>query len=296
MLKLKYLKSFLVSGLVMASLAACGKAEQASAPVESVAEANVSANTNTDIKKDTLPEDYAVQLVYLEEEAGVDPYQVRIVVTRKYMRIDDTDEGKSFVLLDRTAGVVYSVAEANDAVLVLDPRIPEPRPTWSQQLVEKQVANENAPEIGGLKGVRYDYFLGDKSCIGAVVVKDLLPEAYKALAEYRSILANQHLASIDTTPIESQIPCDLAINIYEPNRYVSNGLPVIEWNYSGFRRSLVDYNETFKVPADLFKLPEKYGRFNLDEMRRRAMDAVSTPQTTAPKTTAPQTSAPQTTP
>lgn len=270
----------------MVSLAACGKAEQASAPVESVAEVNVNAeaNANAGIKKDTLPEGYAVQLVYLDEEAGVDPYQVRIVVTREYLRIDDTDEGKSFVLMDRKAGVVYSAAEANDTVLVLDPKVPEPRPTWSQKLVEKQVPHEDMPKIGGLKGVRYEYYLGDKSCIGAVVVKDLLPEVSRALGEYRSILANQHLASIDTTPVELQIPCDLAINIYEPNRYVSNGLPIIEWNYSGFRRSLVDYNEAFKVPAGLFKLPEKYGRFTLDEMRKRAMDAASAPQTTAPQT------------
>ena len=62
-----------------------------------------------------------------------------------------------------------------------------------------------------------------------------------------------------------QTPCFLSRHVYAPARHLLEGLPVSEWDESGYRRTLVDYRENGMVAADLFELPDDYERFSPGE-------------------------------
>jgi hypothetical protein len=109
-------------------------------------------------------------------------------------------------------------------------------------------------------------------CIGTVVVPDFMQTALTAIHEYRLLLADQHKMSVDNVPVAMQIPCDLAINATEPLRYMTHGFPVLEWNFTGFRRALVDYQLDYQPDPAIFTLPEDYGRFSVTEMREQAVE------------------------
>lgn len=40
-------------------------------------------------------------VLFMEQESGVEPYQTRMIVNKNFVRVDDGDGAKSFVLYDR---------------------------------------------------------------------------------------------------------------------------------------------------------------------------------------------------
>jgi hypothetical protein len=211
----------------------------------------------------------AIRLVYQEQEPGVEPYRTEVLITDDYMRIKDESDYNSFVLFDRKNAVVYSVSAENDTILVLNPKrnlIVD----YDKHLVEKMVPDPDAPTISGKKGQEYTYSLDNDECIGSVVVADFLNDAADAYREYLLFLADQHKQNAETVPLESQAPCDVAINITEPLRHMGHGFPILEWNYTGYRRALVDYQLDYDVDPVVFELPKDMERFSLQQMQERA--------------------------
>ena len=59
-------------------------------------------------------------LWYLEQEAGIEPYKVRYLVTDGFMRSDEGDGEGGFALFNRKTKQVYSVAPESRTVLRID--------------------------------------------------------------------------------------------------------------------------------------------------------------------------------
>jgi hypothetical protein len=213
----------------------------------------------------------AIRLVYQEQEPGVDAYMAEVIITDDFLRIKDESEDNSFVLFDRKQQVIYSVSDENEAILVVNP---ERNRTikFDKKLVEEVVEDPDAPTINGNKGQQYLYKLDGQMCLGTVVVADFMQPAQAAIQEYRLLLADQHKMSVDNVPVAMQIPCDLAINATEPLRYMTHGFPILEWNFTGFRRALVDYQLDYQPDPALFTLPEDFGRFTVRDMQEQATE------------------------
>jgi hypothetical protein len=64
-----------------------------------------------DLKKDKTSEAY--QLSYIEREPGVDDYEVTMLVSDRYIRIDEQDEASGYIVYDDRDKVIYSVSRSN---------------------------------------------------------------------------------------------------------------------------------------------------------------------------------------
>jgi len=61
-------------------------------------------------------------LWYAEQEAGIEPYKVRYIVSQDFMRSDEGIDEGGFVLLDRAQRQIYSVVPQNRTILHIDGR------------------------------------------------------------------------------------------------------------------------------------------------------------------------------
>lgn len=209
-------------------------------------------------------------LLYDVLEPGVDPYQSRVIVTDNFIRLDENNDGNDFVLVDRKKQIVYSVSNDNDAILVVNRRAVEiPAPMELILSVDKK-QDESAPQINGKNVVHYVFKVNGEPCNDAMIAEGLLMSTTQALSEYRYILAGQHASTLESVPADVRNACDMASHIFHPDRHLQYGLPVQESDYSGYKRSLVDFDDDWTAAPELFVLPAEFGRFTIDEMKAPA--------------------------
>ncbi|MEZ5540532.1 MAG: hypothetical protein R3F42_00615 [Pseudomonadota bacterium] len=202
----------------------------------------------------------ADRLWYEEQEAGTDPYPVRITVSSAYLRIDDDDDQGDFVLLDRAAGTVYSVSHDERTILEIRPRQSGPGLPDDLVLDAAVTSDQDAPAIAGHAAVLVDLTANGASCYHVAAVPGLLEAAVAGMADYARVLGRRQAESLQTVPQEIQTPCFLARYVYAPDRYLRYGLPIQEWDGAGYRRALVDFRGGVAVDAGLFTLPADYRR------------------------------------
>lgn len=255
---MKWLK---VSGL-MASLlvmAACGEK-----PAEQQPETSDAGTTQSQKKP------LSILLRYKIDERGIDPYETSMVITNEFIRIDDDDNPRNFVLVDRQKEVVYSVSDENDAILVVNSMPVELEAPMEIKLGEQRVEEENVPRINGKPTTHYVFEANGKVCYQAVVAEGLLPEATDAITEYLEILAGQHASTLQNVPADQITACDLSMHILHPGRHLKHGLPIREWDNQSYRRQLIEFEEDYAVPAGIFELPADFGRFTIQDMQEDA--------------------------
>lgn len=206
----------------------------------------------------------AIELIYQVKMPGRPPYSTRFLVTPRFMRSDDGAGSKDFVLLDRKGRTVYSVSHTDGTVLVIPHRDIKPKPPASLKLAQHARKDPKAPPIGGRAPVHYTFLANGKTCYDEVVVPGLLGDAVAAMAEFERILAGQHALDMDKTPADMQTPCDLARYVYASDRYLRHGMPIQEWDPSGYRRTLTDYKAKIPVNAALFKLPKGFRHYSVN--------------------------------
>ena len=204
-------------------------------------------------------------LNYQEQEAGIQPYPLRILVNSSFLRFDDGFDASDFMLMERDTQTIYSVSHEDRSILVISgyPAV-DPLPAGIE-LSEVGDADTAAPKIAGKQPEYFRFLANGTVCYHAIVVPGLLPQASAALAEYATVLGNRQFSDMSSVPTEMQTPCFLSRYVYTPARHLLAGLPVSEWDETGYRRTLVDYRENATVSADLFVLPEGYEKFRPGE-------------------------------
>lgn len=213
--------------------------------------------------KPTTP---AAVLYFVEQEPGVEPYRTRMIVTAGFLRMDDGQGSQDFLLFDRADGSIYSVSGAEKQILVIRPRPVELKPPAK---FTHRVVTDTAtfPAIEGRKVTHYELLTNAQRCYDLYAAEGLLPGVLVALREYRLILAGQQALTAAMTPPEMQSPCDLANNVFLPTRHLEHGFPVRLTDMTGRTMELVDYKTDFRATADMLRLPAKYTRLTLEELR-----------------------------
>ena len=203
-------------------------------------------------------------LLYEEEEPGTGQYPVRILVSKHYLRFDDNYDASDFLLLDRRAHTLFSVAHEERSILVIEGKPGDASLPVHIDLTEERSEDGAAPTIGGNSPLHVRFKANNELCYEAVLVPGLLNEVTGALTEYAEILGQRQLNSLETVPEAMQTPCFLSRYVYQPARHYREGLPVREWDAAGYVRTLMDYGEQLKVSRSLFVLPDDYERFQIN--------------------------------
>lgn len=245
-------------------LAACGDDNEQAAPKANALQGQVEKKSTT------------AMLLYNVIEPGVDPYQSRVIVTDDFIRLDENNDGNDFVLVDRKKQIVYSVSNDNDAILVVNRQPVDMPASMDFKLSVDKKQDASAPQIDGKDVVHYVFKVNGEACNDAMIAEGLLMNTTQALSEYRHILAGQHASTLKTVPADVRNACDMASHIFYPDRHLQYGLPVQESDYSGYKRSLADFDDDWTANPKLFVLPAEFGRFSIDDMKATDTPATST--------------------
>ncbi len=202
----------------------------------------------------------ALVLWYEQYEPGIEPYTTRITVTPQFLRMDDGIDDGDFVLLDRASGDVYSVAHGERRILVVHRRPVMGESPIPLRIDARRHEEPDAPAIEGHRPVRYELLVNDRVCSQVVAVPGLLPEAVRALREFRRSLAGQHSDDLPKTPVEYLDPCFLSMHVFSPGRNLQYGIPLREWDEQGAGRALLRYERGVTPGEGLFELPADYER------------------------------------
>jgi hypothetical protein len=203
-------------------------------------------------------------LLYDEKEQGTGQYPVRILVSKHYLRFDDNYDASDFLLVDRRTHTLFSVSHEERSILVIEGKPGDVSIPSNIDLAEERSEDEDAPTIGGNSPVHVRFKANSELCFEAILVPDLLNEVTEALTEYAEMLGWRQLNSLDAVPVTMQTPCFLSRYVYRPARHFTQGLPVREWDDSGYLRMLVDYGEKQKFSRSLFVLPDGYERLQVN--------------------------------
>jgi hypothetical protein len=204
-------------------------------------------------------------VLFEEQEAGIDPYPVRILVTPEYVRFDDGYDESDFVLLDRSSRTLFSVVHENHSVLEIRNHAFSGSLPTNITLTEERIEDDDAPAIAGKQPVHIRYLANETPCYQSISVSGLLDKAVAGLIEYETALGERQLGNLQSVPETMQTPCFLSRYAYAPDRHYTHGLPVQIWDETGFYRSLTDFHESGTVAAVLFEVPDSYEKLLLDQ-------------------------------
>jgi len=204
-------------------------------------------------------------LWYLEQEAGIEPYKVRYLVTEKYMRTDEGDGEGGFALFDRSTRQVYSVVPENRTVVSIDGQGKPPEIPQRLNVSIKQHVDPEFPRVADKVPVTVKLTAGGELCYSAVVVPGFPGPARAAFQEFARSLAVQQKRVLANTPEEYQTPCFLSRYLYAADFHLQQGVPLLEWDGKGERRELIDYKFGVGLDEHLFELPDGFKTVHLND-------------------------------
>jgi hypothetical protein len=199
-------------------------------------------------------------------EVDSQQYRSRLIVTPEFLRFDDGNDSSDFLLYDRKKKTIYNTSTQDQTILVIRNRkvaLPK-KSDWTHSV---DTDNQKMPSVGGKTVKHWVLLTNNLVCYDLYAARDLLPDVTNALAEYRRVLATQQAEIYLNTRERQRDVCDLANNIYLPDRYLQHGFPVRYRDKDGRGEELVGYKKSVKVKPELFKLPAGYTEYSISDMR-----------------------------
>jgi hypothetical protein len=209
------------------------------------------------------------KLTYVEREPGTDNYEVTMLVSDRYIRIDETDEKSGFIVYDDKEKIIYSVTHQDKSILVIR------RYKFSDETSPVKASVEylqlaDAPPVSGKHIYEYRVFVNtgsgvvdkEETCTEIQLVEGLLPEVRSILKNYQMVVSGQQVKMSDNKITEMQGSCFYADQIYNSGAYYEKGLPIQEWHSNEHSKMLMGYKKVFVNP-DMFKIPEDYRQFSI---------------------------------
>lgn len=208
----------------------------------------------------------ATVLYFVDREKDAEPYQTRMIVTERFLRIDDGTDTGDYLLYDRRSRTISSVVPADSRILIIPPKAVAlaPPAEFRHEIVREA---SRLPDIGGHPVAHYRLLTNGKLCYDLYAAEGLLPEATRALAEYREALAGEQATMVPRMPKELRSDCDLANHVFLPARHLAHGLPVRYTDMTGRTSELVNFQTDFAADPALFRLPDSYRRITIEELR-----------------------------
>lgn len=211
-------------------------------------------------------------ILYTENEAGIDPFQTRVIVNQDFIRFDDGEGAPNYVLLDRQKQKIFSVNHDSRTIMTMQAPKPElESPIELKHDFKKIDDMQNAPDINGIKPVHYQFLTNDQVCLDVVTVDGLMPEAVTAYQEFQTILAHDSARTFANLPADLHEPCAISLSTFAPTRHLKFGFPIQEWK-PGYSRSLVDYKLAYEAQPDIFSIPADYFTYSVTQFREGKVD------------------------
>ncbi len=195
---------------------------------------------------------------FQKQEPGISPYRVRYIVTPRFMRSDDGVDSGDFLLFDRQARKIYSVARDNRTVLEVDGAgsLPQKPPTLRFSIDQRSA--RGAPSVAGREPLEVELSAGGEVCRTALVAPGFLEPVRLAMQEFNRALAVQQARTLGRTPVEMQTPCFLSHYLYAADFQLRQGMLLADWNKAGERRELTGFKRDVVVDDALFQVPAAY--------------------------------------
>lgn len=211
-------------------------------------------------------------ITFVEQERDVEPYETRIIVTKKFLRFDDGEGAENFVLFDREKRIVYSVEHDESTVMAVhekkfmnDERL---KPPFKLRNSVKVFDMDDAPTVEGAKPVHYQLLTNNKACYDVIAAEGLLPEAVKALREFHTVMASDSATTFQNIPADLHNACDMTHSTFSPVRHLQFGFPIREWGKREYSRTLIDYKTQYEVDEKLFEFPQGFRHFTVEQLRQ----------------------------
>ncbi len=209
-----------------------------------------------------------VMLTFVEFEKNIDPYQTRVIVTPEFMRFDDGEGSRDFILFDRKQDMIYSVNSEEQTVMSLKRKHVEATPPFKLELTEQNLGNmQDAPAIDGKLPQHYQFSANGTLCYDVVAVEGLMPEVVKAMQEFSDLLASDSKLTFNNIPADMHDACDMSMSTFAAGRHLVHGFPIQEWSAKGAGRSLLDYQLDYQPDAGLFVLPPDFRHYSVQDFR-----------------------------
>jgi hypothetical protein len=229
----------------------------------------------TNLSQADIKNQQVYQLSYIEREPGTDEYEVTMLVSDRYIRIDETDEKSGYIIYDDKDKVIYSVSHFDKSVLVIK-EYPFSEGSSPVKAGVEYLQLDDAPSVSGKAIFNYRVFIDDenkkntadageeKTCTEIQLVEGLLPEVRKILQNYQKVVSGQQVKMTDNKITEIQTDCYYADQIYNLGAYYEKGLPIQEWHSNERSRLLTGYDK-ISVDPEKFKVPADYKQFSVDK-------------------------------
>lgn len=199
-------------------------------------------------------------------DVGSQQYRSRLIVTPEYLRFDDGNDGGDFLLYDRKKKTIYNTSAQDQTILVIrnqKVKLPEQK-DWKHNVDSD---NQKLPDVGGKAVKHWVLLTNNLVCYDLYSAQGLLPDVTAALAEYRRVLATQQAEIYVNSLDRKRDVCDLANNIYLPDRYLKHGFPIRYRDKDGRGEELAGYKKSVDVKPELFKLPAGYKEYSISDLR-----------------------------
>jgi hypothetical protein len=198
---------------------------------------------------DLTGQQHMIELRYVEQDAGGPPYPTRIFVTPDFMRMDGGEDDGDFILLDRRRHTLFNVMRDTKLAMVFKPgTLPSKPADWNPKLVTRQAARGTQ---------RFSFSVNGLACSEGVAARRAAPDAARAMAELKSVLAATQYRVWRESPPEIQHDCDLANQVWDSGATLRLGLPLEERDFRGRTRQFESEStpllkpELFRVPNDI---------------------------------------------
>lgn len=206
-------------------------------------------------------------LLYQVTEPGLEPYNSRIIVTPRYMRMDDGVVEGNFVLFDRKSRIIYSVTHSDRTVLEIHPQPLEVESPIKLTMQHEVVESETPlPQVAGKSPQHHRLKVNGSLCYEMVTLAGEMDDALAAMRSFRTVLAGENARILPQVPADMQDPCDLALNTYAPEWQLQFGLPINEWDTQGKGQQLLDFNASYPMNRAMFVLPKGYQHYQPQQL------------------------------
>jgi hypothetical protein len=235
---------------------------------------DLSAKSNTENQKKMVE---VYQLSYIEREPGTDEYEVTMLVSDRYIRIDEVGEESGYIIYDDKEKTIYSIAHHDKSTLVIKQKEFSEEDSPVKANVEYlQLAD--APTVSGKDIYNYRVYITvgegkdavEETCTELQLVEDLLPEVRGILQNYQKVVSSQQVKMVDNKITEFQTGCFYADQVYNTGAYYEKGLPIQEWHSNERSKMLTTYDRISVDPAK-FTVPKSYREFSVDRDSKFSM-------------------------
>ncbi len=208
-----------------------------------------------------MAQEVDVTQIYLEHvEPGIESYQSRLLVTDRFLRMDDGQDQDDFILFDLQTQQIHSVNHETQLHIKLKPA-PARQVEFQLDYQVTMKPLQDAPAVAGQQPTEYQFFANGQLCKLSINASDLLPRATRALAQYEQQIAERNKLSIEQVPESVKTACYLANNVLHSVDYLQGGFPLMVMDHKGRQKRLLEFSEV-KKPAAIFSLPDNYRQYS----------------------------------